>query len=105
MLDHCDPTREIGAAWGMKERLRNRIPSERTLAIRYKDLLDRVISDVFERLPMSQATRSALRRALLLHYVRADESDVAFSGLVVAGFGQDDYYMSVGGTTMAEGAW
>jgi transposase len=22
MLDHCDPTQEIGAAWGVKERLR-----------------------------------------------------------------------------------
>jgi hypothetical protein len=36
MLDHCDPTKEIGAAWGVKERLRMLLAESEPSKIRWR---------------------------------------------------------------------
>ena len=36
MLDHCDPTKEIGAAWGVKERLRMLLAESESSKIRWR---------------------------------------------------------------------
>ncbi|GAA1602795.1 hypothetical protein [Kribbella karoonensis] len=68
------------------------LPSERSLLIKHRGKLDLVIDAVFQKLPMSEPTKSAFRRALLVSLVRFNEDDDSFSGLVISGFGHEDYY-------------
>jgi hypothetical protein len=88
-----DFTKEV-EAWSQGPWAAN-LPSERSLMLKQKGMLDRVVQLVFQQLPMSRATSDGLRRALMRSFVRYHEDDDAFSGVVIAGFGHDEYYPSL----------
>jgi hypothetical protein len=68
------------------------LPSERTLQSTFRSTLDGVIAEVFQQFPLDDNLRANLRTSLLKRVVGFAEEDSDFSGLVIAGFGQDEYY-------------
>lgn len=68
------------------------LPSLRTLGTQHRTLLDDAIDEVFQNLPLSDALRSNLRVGLLHRAFGQNEADTEFSGVVLAGFGDNEYY-------------
>jgi len=69
------------------------LPSPRTLGADLRPLLDERIDVVFENLPLNDAVRARLRIALIHRALGfAGDDDDEFSGVVFAGFGDDEYY-------------
>ncbi|MFN8191852.1 MAG: hypothetical protein U0R78_15710 [Nocardioidaceae bacterium] len=70
------------------------LPSLRTLSAELRDLLDERIDIVFENLPLNDAVRARLRIALIHRSLgfAGEDDDEEFSGVVFAGFGDDEYY-------------
>jgi hypothetical protein len=67
------------------------LPSLRRLGAELKDLLDERIDAVLENLPLSDARRANLRVGLIHRSLGFAQND-SFSGVVIAGFGEDEYY-------------
>ena len=67
-------------------------PSVRILGARFRGLLDDIINGVFENLPLTNALRANLRVGLLHRAFGYNGSDGQFSGVVLAGFGENEYY-------------
>lgn len=70
------------------------LPSLRTLSAELRPLLDERIDDVFENLPLNDAVRASLRIALVHRALgfAGEDDDEDFSGVVFAGFGNDEFY-------------
>ncbi|RIQ11117.1 hypothetical protein DY240_29850 [Jiangella rhizosphaerae] len=66
--------------------------NERRLRQQHGSTIDSAINAVFQKLPMSDGTRTALKLALLRRFLRYDDGDTNYSGVVIAGFGQDEFY-------------
>lgn len=67
-------------------------PSIRTLGTQHRALLDTQIDEVFQSLPLTDALRANLRAGLLHRVFGRYEGDGQFSGVVMAGFGDSEYY-------------
>jgi hypothetical protein len=63
MLDSCDPTKEIGAAWGVNERLRLLLGEHEPSKIRWR-LADFYHAAINAHLPEATRGRLAIRSGL-----------------------------------------
>ncbi|MFT4220152.1 MAG: hypothetical protein QM611_06505 [Microbacterium sp.] len=68
------------------------LPSVRTLGAHFRAQLDDRIDEVFQNLPLNDTLRANLRVGLLHRAFGRHDSDGQFSGVVLAGFGDDEYY-------------
>lgn len=68
------------------------LPSLRTLGLQHRSQLDRLIDEIFQSLPLSDALRANLRVGLIHRVFGNNDDDGQFSGVVIAGFGDDEYY-------------
>jgi hypothetical protein len=69
------------------------LPSLRTLSAQLRPLLDERIDEIFEKLPLNDTVRASLRVALVHRALGfAGDEDTDFSGVVFAGFGDNEYY-------------
>lgn len=69
-----------------------KLPTTRTLATRLRPELDLAIDAVFQNLPLTTPSRAALRTAMVRRAFGFNLADGQFSGVVLAGFGDDEYY-------------
>jgi len=67
-------------------------PTLRTLGTQLKAVLDELINEVFQNLPLTDALRANLRVGLIHRAFGYSGSDSQFSGVVIAGFGDKEYY-------------
>jgi hypothetical protein len=70
----------------------DRRPTLRTLGTQHRAELDALIDGVFQNLPLTDALRANLRVGLLHRVFGRYDDDGQFSGVVIAGFGDDEYY-------------
>lgn len=68
------------------------LASQRTLGTKYRQLLDDAIDGVFQNLPLPEALRANLRVGLIHRAFGLKQGDNDFSGVVIAGFGDNEYY-------------
>ena len=68
------------------------LPSVRTLGQQLRTELDALIDRFFENLPLSETLRAHLRVGLVHRTFGRNDDDSQFSGVVLAGFGDDEYY-------------
>lgn len=69
-----------------------KLPSIRTLGMQFRREVDDLIDLVFENLPLNDARRASLRVGLLHRAFGRNHGDAQFSGVVIAGFGDAEYY-------------
>jgi hypothetical protein len=67
-------------------------PSLRTLVAQHRAMLDDLIDDVFQHLPLTNSLRANLRVGLVHRAFGRNDEDGEFSGIVIAGFGDNEYY-------------
>lgn len=71
---------------------REPLPTLRTLGVQLRRQLDDSIDAVFQNLPLSDALRANLRVGLIHKAFGFSDRDGLFSGVVLAGFGDSEYY-------------
>jgi len=85
---HCERGDSHDALGGWAERL----PSVDALVEQHHVEIDGVVGAVLKNLPMDQATRDKLRQWLIRRAFGYSPKDSQFSGVVFAGFGDDEYF-------------
>lgn len=68
------------------------LPTETKLRTSVRTLVDAVLDDVFQQLPMKSDMRSKMRTAMVKRVFGYSEAAGDYSGVVFAGFGDDEYY-------------
>lgn len=68
------------------------LPSARILGKQLKSQMDALINELFENLPVTDSLRSKLRIGLIHRTFGYNVQDGEFSGVVFAGFGDNEYY-------------
>jgi hypothetical protein len=68
------------------------MPSVRSLGQKLRDRLDYAIDAVFQSLPLSDSLKANLRVGLIHRAFGFSADDGQFSGVVMAGFGENEYY-------------
>lgn len=61
----------------------------------YKAVIDEVLTDTFERLPLNKTLRRLLHQIAALLITKNFIPDAGLTGIVIGGFGEDDYYPAI----------
>lgn len=70
---------------------------QNTLKIKYKDLFEEIINDIFQNLPLHKKNRELLIKIALNLLTKYSKVlfNAFYSGVVIAGYGQEDFYPSL----------